>query len=1387
MIIHIIKPIRYRIASRCVVMLCTFFWVFAFSENITSHTGTFQFTHYTSDDGLSQSNITSIAQDPQGFMWFGTFNGLNRFDAYDFQNFHYNIGNPDGLSHNFITALFVDSHGKLWIGTSDGLNCFDTRSWKFSAYHNDPEDPGSISDDQIESILEDQSGRLWVGTRNNGLNLYSRETGKFIHYSHKKDDSLYVSSNFIHELFEDENGTLWIAHGNGAIDLIEKGKNTSKSLFPNGKKLTNDRITAIAASSDTSIWIGTQGDGLYQVIRKGKTIKSVNHWSENNSKLNSDIILSLLVDRNNNLWVGTEDKGINLIDLTTNQIVYILHDPFDKSSLSHNSVWSIFEDNAGNIWIGTYAYGINLFNRNQSIFRHYEHHPSQPKGLNHNMINAFWEDNDDILWIATDGGGVNILNRESGEFRVLNTGNSNITSDVIVTLHGDIHKNLWIGTWSDGLFAYDKDNNRFIHYGQESHGLGSDRILNIVSDKQGGLWLATFWGGLTYLNPETGMVQVFNTDNSELSDNNIRTLMQDHNDIIWIGSDIGLDCFNPQNGTFTHFRHESQNEHSLLKGFVHTIIETSDSVIWVGTAGGLNRFYPDINGFIPYTTQEGLPDNEIKAIVEETPEILWLSTNLGICRFEPQSGIIKNYDINDGLQGNEFNPRSAYKTSSGEIAFGGNNGFNLFHPDNLIINPYVPPVVITDFRIYYQSILPDGSTLKTHISMTDEIRLSYRDAVFSIEFAALNFIAPEKNLYQYQMIGFDEEWIDFQNNRIVTYTNLDHGHYLFRVRGSNNDGVWNEEGASLAIIISPPFWKTGWAYVIEILIVLLVLYFIINHYVSRQRLENALKLEQMQLDKVFEMDQMKSRFFSNISHEFFSPLTLILSPLERLIQDRNNDDILKNSLNLILRNARRLQRMIYQLKDFQKLETGDLQLQLSMGDLVSFVGDILQSFQEHASDHQITLTFNPDRPRAVEWFDADKLDKIIYNLLSNAFKYTPDNGIIQLNLNIIENSLEVSEARPAMRYVEIIVKDSGIGIPKDKQAHIFKRFYRISKENSNDSSGIGLSFVYELVKICQGEIRVDSEENQGSAFTVLLPIDDAFTDEQKLIREDLTLCPEEGSEVSYLTDAGPYKYTKQNLYTNEIPLLLLVEDDRDMRNYIQQSLEKKYRILLADDGKKGVEEALNTIPDLIISDIKMPRLTGVQLCNQLKGEEKTSHIPIILLTAYSSKDLWKEGLHKGADAYVNKPFSIDVLEAQISNLLLTRRHLREKFSHEFLQQPGKIFIEDIDKKFLTKVIQTIHDYISESDLNADMLCRKVGMSRIQLYRKLRSLTNQTVHEFITNIRLQKAVHLLEEKRMTITDVAFAVGFNDLTYFARCFRKRYHKSPSEYRLNKERTL
>ncbi|MBN2011865.1 response regulator [candidate division KSB1 bacterium] len=1389
-----------RINSKIVFNIIPFVLLCVFTANVYPQYKSLQLDHLTTDNGLSQSTITCICQDNQGFMWFGTYDGLNKYDGYKFTIYRHLPDDSSSLSDNVIWAILEDNNGDLWIGTRDGLNLYNRDLDNFKHFKHRDDDASSIGGNFIRALAEDQDGNIWIGTNSSGLNLLDASTGHFIRFWHNPEDTNSLSDNDINSLFVDSQNRLWIGTRNGYLDVMYSGKKIVEHIRINNVPFSNYAIRSFSENKDGYIWVGTQGQGLYRIRHQenqpAKIIRSLNS-PYNKNTVSSDIILSTMFDSKGNLWIGTEDAGLNCYVPETGMFSRFVPNRYDNRSLSHQSVWSLFEDITGNIWIGTFAGGINLLPRYNTFFRHFKHFPGNQSSLSDNTVSMFFEDSFHGLWVATDGGGLNLFDRKNETFIRYTTKNSSLTSDAVLSIFEDSRENLWIGTWLGGLNEIKRNSEAFAVYTAEKNNLGSNNIFGMLEDRNGGLWVCTFMGGLSYFDPKRQRATVYNMTNSAISDDNVNGIIKDYSGNLWITAETGLNYLDLDTRTFTVYQYEENNDSNLCKGNLLSVFQAIDSTLWVGTTGGLNKFNRKTKSFTRYYTENGLPSNAIKGIVEDDHGNLWLSTNNGISRFDPKANTFKNFDVSDGLQGNEFYWHSIFKTSDGEIFVGGVNGFNVFHPDSIHSNPYVPPVVITDFRLFNKpvKINAPGSPLSRSISQTDHITLTYKQSVFSFDFTALNFISPMKNQYAYMLEGFEPNWNYVGTQRNATYTNLDAGDYTFRVKGSNNDGVWNEKGTFINITVEPPFWKTWWAYLLYVLSGLSIIYMIMRHFIGRERLKNALKLEHLELEKMYELDQMKSRFFTNVSHEFRTPITLIMGPLEPIISNNMIHPNVKKKLQLIYRNARRLLRMTNQLMDFHKIEAGELLLELSQGNIIQFVRETTLSFKDYARAHKIDFSIESDMENYFAWFDPDKVDKIIYNLLSNAFKFTQDGGRIKVYIGIlpkedVNESLYETTENLAEQYIQIMIRDNGAGIPGYKLEHIFNRFYQADDDTRHkyQGSGVGLALVYELINLYRGNIHVDSTEGEGSTFTVELPLDINYLEKHQLVREFIgkpldhpDLFEDDVLETAISLAAPPVIEESDNdaAGTKSLPSILVIDDDQDIRSFIYDDFNTQFRLYEAQNGLIGYQKAIEFIPDVIITDIMMPVMNGTELCAKLKSDERTSHIPVILLTARSSDEHRIRGLQYGADAYITKPFNMEVLKAHIDNLLSSRKKLKERYSAAFLVGDNNFNSENIDEKFLNRAVNIVKEHLPDPNFNADMLSKQIGMSRMQLYRKFRGLTDQTVHEFIRSIRLKAAAQLLLKKRVTVTEVAYEVGFNDLTYFARCFRQQFGVSPSQY--------
>jgi signal transduction histidine kinase/DNA-binding response OmpR family regulator len=856
-------------------------------------------------------------------------------------------------------------------------------------------------------------------------------------------------------------------------------------------------------------------------------------------------------------------------------------------------------------------------------------------------------------------------------------------------------------------------------------------------------------------------------------------LYEDKSRNLWIGTHVdGLMLFNRETDDFTFFRQDQNNpDNSISHNAVSALCEDEKGILWIGTnGGGLNMFEKSKNKFKHYTEKDGLANNVVNGILSDDKGNLWISTGRGISRFNFEKESFTNYSSRDGLQGSDFNGRACFKSHSGEFYFGGTNGLNRFRPENIKENPHVPPIVLTNFQILHKPVqvgydtLRGKTILEKSILETDLVELDYDDNIISFEFAALDFHSPEKNKYAYTLEGFDEHWTHTDaSKREITYTNLDPGEYTLKIKGSNNDGVWNQAGLSLHIIIYPPWWSRWWAYMLYGFIIALAFTASTRIYLNRQKLQTQLALEREHAFKLEEVDRMKSNFYANISHEFRTPLMLILGPVEKLVS-RIKDEDGQKQIGLIKGNARRLLNLINQLLDLARLEAGRLKLNAALGNIAQFVKGLAMEFESIAEQKDILLQVTMEKEDIEAYFDKEKMEKIIINLLTNACKFTPAGGRITVRLHETQTNL-----------VEIIIRDSGIGIPKSEMKKIFDRFYQVdgSHTREHEGTGIGLALTKELVELHKGNIFIDSVEGHWTEVTLTFPLGREHLSEIDIIEpSEYQLRKVEKFEPDIDTEVEADEEINEQLI--EKTIVLIVEDNTDVREYISDALKETYHIEEAANGEQGFRKAEKIIPDLIVSDIMMPKMDGYEMTKKIRQNEKTSHIPIILLTAKSDKDSKLEGLGLGADDYLIKPFDSDELLARIKNLIETRKMLQQKFGSGIpvITKEERPKISCLDEQFLNRVLFVIDEHISEENFSIEEFGKDVGMSRSQIHRKLKALTGKSTSLYLRTVRLSKAKQMIEAKKGNISEISYQVGFSSPAYFSRCFKEEFGYTPSE---------
>ncbi|MFW5892153.1 MAG: two-component regulator propeller domain-containing protein [Bacteroidota bacterium] len=1364
------------------------------------------FDHLTIDNGLPHNTINDILRDRNGFLWFATNDGLARYDGYDFTIYRHIRENKNSLTNNKVYTLFEDSKGTLWIGTSSGLNKYNSDLDNFTRYYHDPDNYNSLSNNAVRVIYEDKKGYLWLGTLNGGLNKLDVENHKFTRYN--------FPNRTVSSVLEDSEGNLWVGTNDPGITLLNRQSNDFDFFaFPPSsyhKGLRESTLKTIVEDEKGNLWVCTEGAGLYLFDKNTKSFTDHFYRSGDSRGLKSNIVNDIFIDQKQKIWLATDGGGINILDTKTSSIEYVQNNIADTRSLSSNAVYKIYNDAEGIIWIGTFAGGVNILNPHLKEFQLFIQRPWQKKSLSHKSVLSFYEDHKKNVWVGTDGGGLNLFNRDQNTFRVYKNEPGNpysLSSNVVTSMAQDDKGYLWIGTFAGGLNRFDLSTGRFKRYNYDANdslSLGSNNVWKLLLDKDKTLWVGTLDQLSFYDEKQDAFIKIPKIERTgNLFPGRILALYEDSKGNIWVGSN-GLGILDKETLSFTFLDEMIDNTDQLQEYDIRDFHEDRSGNIWIATEGaGIFKYSSRNNQLVNFTTKNGLPSDAIHQIIEDQQGFFWMSTNKGIAKFNPRNGDINNYDAYDGLQSNQFAYSASLLSSGGKIYFGGVNGFNVFDPQNIKVNQKPPDVHLTGFSLFNKpvEIGKKDSPLDKHISQTKEISLPY-GSVFSLRFTAINYISTPKNRYKYKLEGFDD-WNDVGNQRIATYTNIDPGKYTFKVIAANNDGYWNKEGAEVVINILPPFWRTWVAYVIYFLLGASLLYFIMSFVVNRQKYKHDLMIKDLEKAKIEEINQEKLMFFTNIAHEFRTPLTLILGPLDKLMASYNNaEPSIKKQLSIMGRNAGRLLRLINELMEFRKIEMGKVKLKIVEADMVAFLKDVKSVFDEHARLHDIQFNFNTEKESVFTWFDKEKMEKVFYNILSNAFKFTADCGTVTIDVKIHKPGKK-QKKRPFAKIanieeketMEIIISDNGIGISEEDLPKIFDRFYQVKNKNNTPRShsilgtGIGLALSKELVDFHKGEIKVSSKAGKGTVFRILLPLGKEHL-EQNIIVEQTS------DDYVYQYTPGifgiPHAELNQHAEPSsciknpgEKPILLFIDDNPDMRSYIRSSLEDKYVIHEAENGLHGLKAAKSIMPDIIVSDVMMPEMDGLQLCKKLKEDVNTSHVPVVLLTAKISDDYTIEGFDAGADDYIPKPFNPKVLHSRIKNILEIRQNLRDKFKKEELLEPGEVSVTSADELFLKKAMEVVEKNIGNSEFRVSNFVAEMNMSRSVLYRKFEALTGQSVNEFVRNTRLKRAAQLLSTNELTVSEVTYEVGFSDPQYFSKCFSKYHGVTPSEYAKRKAR--
>lgn len=1300
----------------------------------------------------SQNTVIAILQDQQGFMWFGTREGLYRFDGYYVKTFKREYNNPNSLTDDYIPCLMEDSQGNIWIATRRGLNKYDPKSDTFCVYEYDKENPRSISENSISAIYEDKDGFIWIGTYGGGLNKLDPQTEYFTIYRHDQNNPNSIQQDYITDITEDGNGILWIGLSGYGVDRFDKEEekftNYQIQLDNPTKTFRSNVVRDLFDDGRGNLWIAT----YFGLNKLQKANGNFTHWEPSSSKPNSfksASFNSIVKNEKDNLRISTYGGGIYKFDLQTETFVFA-----EDLNEKVQNLFTVYRDQMGILWLGTDGGG---------VYRYYDHPKFNFVSIPdmQSYIAKISIDNKGRKWFGTLGQGLFKINNDS-TIQQFSTSNG-LSQNIVSSIAQDLKGNLWIGTDAAGLNLYDPETANILVY-RYQHGnpksLYHDSVFTTYVDPQGGLWIGTA-AGLSFFD-ESGKHFI----REKLSA--IRDILR-IDDKLWVATDKGLKIYDIEAHTLKSTS-QKVNTAGILHRKINCLFNSNKGAVYIGTEGGLYLFEPNTSSFVDLHKIYNIPYVKIMAIEQDQYDNLWLLTGKGLMHLDTTAKTFEIFDKSDGMVFNSFYKALYFDSSKNEILVGGIGGYYAFNPDDIVKNTHQPPLVLTDIKILNKPVdigKMEGVLSNKAINFIEEISLSHKENMISFEFAALNYQSPEKNQYAYKLQGFNDDWVYTDaNRRFATYTNLDPGNYTFMAKGSNNDGVWGDSTTPLKLTINPPPWKTWWAYTLYMMAILVALLLARRQIINREKLKNKLQLEHLALEKMQEIDTLKSRFFTNISHEFRTPLTLIIGPLKKIIsktKTRLHSDEQKD-LDIMYRNSERLLRLTNQLLDLSRLEAGKLTLVREEKEIIQLIRVAITSFNSLADQKHVHFEQNIPTVGCVAMVDQGKLENIIYNLLSNAFKFTPENGSVSVDILLNENPLD--------NKLSIIVKDTGTGIGKNDLDKIFDRFYRSpeSVHNEIEGTGIGLALTKELVTLMGGTITVESLKDKGTSFNIILPIEVVGT-------TPLAIGDMEKDSVPIIPTT---EIEESVIVPDSLPIILIAEDDADLRYYIKECLGiDEYRFMEAKNGKEGFEKAKEVIPDIIVSDLMMPEMDGLMFCELVKKDEHTNHIPFIMLTAKASEENQIEGLETGADDYITKPFDATSLQLKIKNSIRQQSLLQERLRKELLLEPVEKNVLSEKERFVSKLKSLIEKHIDNTVLSVGFLSSELAVSRVQLYRKTQALTGLSPTGFVRMIRLKKAAQLLRKQWNNVSEIAYAVGFDNLSYFTKCFRDMYGKTPSEY--------
>ena len=1321
------------------VLACFFITIFCQAQSVEEH---YYFKNLSIRNGLSQNTVNAILQDRKGFMWLGTKDGLNRYDGLSFRKFKHDAANPRSIGNSFITSLYEDFNGNIWVGTDAGVYIYYPEKEAFEEF-----DCQSLEKTRIERsvsmIAGDKQGRVWIAVEAQGMFCYDARQKLLRNYPLSE-----ISSNIKCFTF-DSGGTLWLGFYGDGLYYCKVNLGT---VHPYGSPEDGKRefeggvITKIVQGNYNCLYIGSVKEGVSELNLTSGQVRNLLAIDESGESI---FCRDLLPYSDNELWIGTE-SGIYIYNLRTAQFIHLRASLYDSYSLSDNAIYALYKDREEGLWIGSYFGGVDYYPRQYTYFAKY-----YPKNIANSLhgkrVREFCRADDGTLWIGTEDGGLNHFNPKTKEFHFFepSAGFTNIHGLCMDGSH------LWVGTFSKGLRVIDTRTGvilRTYTEGHTSHSLNDNSIFSICRTSAGEIYLGTLFGLLRYNRTQDNFDRI-----PELNGKFVYDIKEDSYGNLWLATYAnGAYCYDVSARRWKNYVFDAEDEKSLPYDKVLSVFEDSYRQIWLTTqGGGFCLFHPDTETFTRYGLKDGLPNDVVYQIVEDDDRFLWLTTNNGLVRFDPKTMEMKVFSTANGLPTNQFNYRSGFKDEAGNIYLGSINGFVAFDPRTFAENRQVPAVAITDFLLFNKEV-PVGETdspLKSSITFSDKVVLTADQNSFSFRIAALSYQAPRMNKLMYKLEGFDEGWLTIGESPLVTYSNLGYGDYVFKVKASNSDGVWNEQETSLHLSILPPFYLSGWAYCFYVLFFMGCLVCVIFYFKRRNYRKQHRQMEMLEQEKEREVYHAKIDFFTNVAHEIRTPLTLIKGPLENIILKKEVDSETKEDLYIMKQNTERLLNLTNQLLDFRKTETRGFRLNFTECDVVAVLRETYLRFTSLAK--QKGLDFILELPQECFMADVNQeaLTKIISNLLNNGVKYAS---------TYLRISLETDE-----KVFHIRTFNDGEMIPDTMKEEIFKPFVRLDKEDEvTTGTGIGLALSRSLAELHQGSLMMEKGE-EVNCFCLTLPVNQDST---------ITLSAENVSQV----EENSCGWEQEETDTKEKkPMILVVEDNPDMLAFIRKQLTTEYSVLTAMNGIEALAVLDNHYVNLVVSDVLMPQMDGFELCKTIKSDLSYSHIPVVLLTAKTNIQSKIEGLELGADAYIEKPFSVEYLLANISSLIHNREKLRQTFAKSPFVAANTMALTKADEEFIWKLNDIIQANLHNPEFSMEDMADALKMSRSSFYRKIKGVLDLSPNEYLRLERLKQAAQLLKEGKSRVNEICYTVGFNSPSYFSKCFLKQFGVLPKDF--------